>query len=156
MSGELITAGPGINYQAQLRDWLAGDGTEWRLRSLRGPGSVQSSGPRSKRDLTDGASAGFDSRQPLDILMVFLGEYGSPGLAEEALAVAEEAWEPSGDEDEELHLLIPSRGHLYWTGRPMELDATRLLLRPDTKGVIQIECRFEATNPVANEYVGGS
>lgn len=149
MPGELLTPyTPGVRYQVQLRSWVGGDGTEWRLRRLTGPGSVRNTGPRAKRDFVNGDAAGFDTRESLDVSMVFLGEFADPASGEEAAEEAEGAWSPDGYDDEELHMLMPHRGHVYYVGRPMELEVVRVHLSPE-RAVIQLEATFEALDPVA-------
>jgi len=156
VSGELITpAAPDVYYQLQLRDWLGGDGSDWTLRQLRGPGGVRTSGQRSKRSLADGSVGGFDSQEPLDIIATLQGSWSSPAAGEEALEDARVAWLPSGADDLELHALRPYHGHQYWLGRPAELDPTYVLMRPD-RAVIQIVCTFEALVPDPVDVSGGS
>ena len=130
--------------QYQIRDLLMGPGTGYIIRR---PGSTPHPWPDMSSDDVPydqghGIHAGSDllggRRVPLTIGI----RAASKAAARAALQTLQAAWRPS-NEDIEL-AWMDDLGTFRWMGRPRLADPNEDLV---SAGVIDVECRFMATNP---------
>lgn len=129
------------NYQTEIRAWLAGPGTNTRVRGL--DGLLNQSTKTADLDLIgDGIDAGIDylASDAKAIEYQFV-EYSTPEALQALLADFMDAWVLGGDE--EFHFQLGGT-HYYLVGRTRDY---RVDVDNAVNGVIDVVAQFVPTDP---------
>lgn len=146
-AGDLLPTS-GEDYAAEARGLLIAKnfgGADWWIRELSGLGDVDVADQDIDNPLVDGAIGTVDKvAAPLIVVSVMC----ATGLASTAeLAAADLADAFTAGTDDELHLYVPGRGHVYLNGRYRGARVTNR----QTGGAFQAIAQFLATDPTIYE-----